>query len=275
VPEKEGQAPDWVVLEVPSAAEQFSAADLAGASVSRGELGQPVVRMEIRPERRNAFEVFTRRNVGLSLALVLDGHVLVSPVLRDALRDSVQITLGLRTFAELSAEASRLAATLNAARQGPLELLAVLEPGSPGRRRLRVPLGKRTSLPVRVKVADAMPRAYAASLVDRSLLGLRETAEVLLAAQATGQLRAAWADQHWLAVTRLDMGTVLLDLAGRAEDDELARADALELAALLDAEDPRVVAALDAAKEDPSPHVMATARFARARAERTAAGSPR
>ncbi|MFV1959085.1 MAG: HEAT repeat domain-containing protein, partial [Planctomycetota bacterium] len=76
---------------------------------------------------------FTGHNVGLPLALVLDGRVLSTPQIRDTLRDSVQITLGTHaTYVELRAEAERLRAALDSPPEAHLAVALVAAIEAPG-----------------------------------------------------------------------------------------------------------------------------------------------
>jgi hypothetical protein len=253
------EMPEWVVLEVPQGADDFTARDIASASVIRDLRGAPAVGFEVQAERRAAFKSFTERSVGLPLAIVVDGRVLTAPVVGSPLDQRVEITLGRAEWKDMQAQAERLSAILGEARAGRLDLVAVLEPAGPARRRLRVPLGAHATLPVSMWVGNQAPRSHLVKRTDGGLLTMGDTALALLAARATGELRAPWADTPWRQVTRKDMGAVLLAMAQAAKGDALARADALELAGLLDGEDPPVIAALEAAAKDPSPYVAAVA----------------
>ncbi|MGD9498423.1 MAG: protein translocase subunit SecD, partial [Armatimonadota bacterium] len=61
---------------------------LPNASVRAGERGDWVVAFELRPQQKDDFHEFTRRNIGRIMAIVLDREVQMAPVIRSAIPGS-------------------------------------------------------------------------------------------------------------------------------------------------------------------------------------------
>jgi hypothetical protein len=262
--------PMFVVLEVPAPEEDFDGTSFREVAATRGARGEPVVTFGVRAARQAAFERWTRAQVGLPLALVLDGRVLVTPTLNASLRDSVQITLGQSAYEEARREAESLAASIASATHARLEVLAVAEPvslpgGSGGaghRRRLCVPLRGDGATIVRVKARDAAPWARVARHRPAGAPHVADAPSALLAALAVGQLAERWAEPWTRAMSPSALGFALLGRVVGPNTDELLRADALDLASRLAGDDDAVRAALEDAAAQGSAPVKAAATHA-------------
>ncbi len=49
---------------------------------------------EVKPEFQDAFFKFTSKNIGMPLAIIIDGEYYSAPVIHEGLRDNIQITSG-------------------------------------------------------------------------------------------------------------------------------------------------------------------------------------
>jgi hypothetical protein len=260
----------FVLLEVPAAEDDFGGSAFRDVAASRGERGEPVTVFHVRPERQEAFERWTRAQVGLPVAIVLDGRVLITPTLNGPLRDAVQITLGQGTYADARREADSLATRLAAAIHAPLEVIAVGEPhsltGSPpgaaNRRRLHVPLRGEGATTVRVSARDAAPWARVARHRPAGAPRGADAPGALLAALAVGQLAERWTEPWTRATSPSALGFALLGLVVDPKTDEFLRADALDLASRLASDDDAVRAALEDAAAEGSALVKAAAAHA-------------
>ncbi len=58
---------------------------LPNAKVQAGQTGDWVVAFELRPEKKDDFHEFTRRNIGRIMAIVLDGECQMAPIIRSAI----------------------------------------------------------------------------------------------------------------------------------------------------------------------------------------------
>ncbi|MCX7846059.1 MAG: protein translocase subunit SecD, partial [Dictyoglomaceae bacterium] len=83
---------------------------LKTAKVEFDELGQPQVRVEMNPEGAKVFADFTSKNIGKPVIIVLDGRVISSPIIKDAITEGVGVITGRFTIDE----AQRLAILLRA-----------------------------------------------------------------------------------------------------------------------------------------------------------------
>lgn len=255
---KAATAEDFAVLEWPAEAEhRFDGRMLDHPVTSRDpQTGQPVVLYEIREAYRDAFEAWTKANVGLPLAIVHGWVVQSAPTINSALRDNVQISLGQGSYAELEAQANVLTSALSGRQAGPSAVLvAVCTWQRDGSFEVLLPLAERrdtrlllesrgvssaergsTSITLRhVPGIDAAPRDVVDACLAEMCLDGRS------AASATPQLEAAGA----AAVERLSEiaggeGTpvrrlLAADLLGRVDPGaDLARST---LVALVDGED--------------------------------------
>ena len=76
--------------------------------------GKPIVLYEVKTAYQNMFREWTGQNVGLPLAIVLNGVYRSAPIINSALSDYVQITLGAGSWRELEKEAEELTSVLEA-----------------------------------------------------------------------------------------------------------------------------------------------------------------
>ena len=107
---------DFHVVEMPKeGAVVFDERMLRDPVLARDRLNRPVVVYRVANDMQNAFGLFTERNIGLPLALVVDGVWLAAPVIRDRLTSNVQITPGAGTPEEMQAEARRMVDGLQSA----------------------------------------------------------------------------------------------------------------------------------------------------------------
>ncbi|MEN2984032.1 MAG: protein translocase subunit SecD [Dictyoglomaceae bacterium] len=83
---------------------------LKTAKVEFDELGQPQVRVEMNPEGAKIFADFTSKNIGKPVIIVLDGKVISSPIIKDAITEGVGVITGRFTIDE----AQKLAILLRA-----------------------------------------------------------------------------------------------------------------------------------------------------------------
>ncbi len=75
----------WDQVRAESTAE-FTGRDLLpNATVQSGQTGDWIVAFELRPDKKDDFHQFTRRNIGRYMAIVLDGECKMSPVIRSAI----------------------------------------------------------------------------------------------------------------------------------------------------------------------------------------------
>ncbi len=88
------------------------------------ETGKPVVLYDVKNEFQNVFAQWTRENVGLPMAIVLNEEYRSAPVINSELRDSVQITLGMGTYSEIKKQAEELTTVLQT---GALKVRPTLE----------------------------------------------------------------------------------------------------------------------------------------------------
>ncbi|MDJ0976358.1 MAG: hypothetical protein QNJ98_17990, partial [Planctomycetota bacterium] len=101
---RDGAKPDdYEVVEVPAKEEHFDGTILNMAHVSRDpHAGMPVVLFEIKPDHVERFRAWTAKNVGLPMAIIVNGEFTGdgrAPTIQAPLSDSVQITLGAMKFA--------------------------------------------------------------------------------------------------------------------------------------------------------------------------------
>jgi preprotein translocase subunit SecD len=83
---------------------------LKNARVEFDQVGQPMVRVEMNPEGAKIFADFTSKNIGKPVIIVLDGRVISSPVIKDAITEGVGVITGKFTIDE----AQKLAILLRA-----------------------------------------------------------------------------------------------------------------------------------------------------------------
>ncbi|PMQ02345.1 MAG: protein translocase subunit SecD [Dictyoglomus sp. NZ13-RE01] len=83
---------------------------LKDARVEFDQLGQPQVRVEMTPEGAKIFADFTSKNIGKPVIIVLDGKVISSPIIKDAITQGVGVITGKFTLDE----AQKLAILLRA-----------------------------------------------------------------------------------------------------------------------------------------------------------------
>ena len=124
----------FVVLEEPAdPAERFDGSLLADPRVVRTMRGDPAVTCDIRPEYAEAFGAWTEANVGLPMAIVMEGEVRSAPHINARLTRSVQITMGPNAGVDAEREADALAAILKTgALKVPLRVIEVVKaPGVP------------------------------------------------------------------------------------------------------------------------------------------------
>jgi preprotein translocase subunit SecD len=82
------QTVPWEQVRAESTVE-FTGRDLLpNAQVQAGQTGDWVVAFELRPERKDDFHEFTRRNIGRIMAIVLDRECQMAPVIRAAIPGS-------------------------------------------------------------------------------------------------------------------------------------------------------------------------------------------
>lgn len=117
VPKRNAEATDvhdFAVLEVPrDASHRFGGRILENAVAAKDpNTGKPVVLYDVKTEYQGAFAEWTGQNVGLPLAIVLNGVYRSAPVINSKLTDSVQITLGAGSWRELEREAEELTTVL-------------------------------------------------------------------------------------------------------------------------------------------------------------------
>jgi hypothetical protein len=68
--------------------------DLSGVRVDPGMSGQPVVTLTLQPEAARTFGDFTSAGVGRALAIVVDGKVMLAPIINSRITDSAMIEGG-------------------------------------------------------------------------------------------------------------------------------------------------------------------------------------
>lgn len=109
-----GDERDFALLEEPlDPRDRFDGTILAHPRSGRQPTtGRPVVLYDVKAENQDAFERWTGANVGLPMAIVLDGVCRTAPIVNSALRDSVQITLGTGSASDLEKQAEELTAVL-------------------------------------------------------------------------------------------------------------------------------------------------------------------
>lgn len=73
---------------------------LKTAKVEFDQLGQPQVRVEMNPEGAKIFADFTSKNIGKPVIIVLDGRVISSPIIQDAITEGVGVITGKFTIDE-------------------------------------------------------------------------------------------------------------------------------------------------------------------------------
>jgi hypothetical protein len=76
-------------------------------------MGEPVTAFEVKPEYHAAFERWTGRNVGLPMAILVNGEYRTAPRIISALRDRVQVTLGARDWDTATRDAEELRKALD------------------------------------------------------------------------------------------------------------------------------------------------------------------
>jgi SecD/SecF fusion protein len=104
---------DFHVLEEPAKPEErFDGGILGSVGVGRGEQGQPVTSFTVKRDYQGVFKDWTGTNVGLPMAIVLNGEYRSAPVINSALSDHVQVTLGTSDWASARREAESLQTTL-------------------------------------------------------------------------------------------------------------------------------------------------------------------
>ncbi|MHC5009466.1 MAG: SecDF P1 head subdomain-containing protein [Planctomycetota bacterium] len=115
------------VLEAPASHLRFDGSIVERGMVSRSHYDQrPVVLFEVRTLYQNVFGDWTEQNVGMPMAIVLEGEYVSAPIIRDRLTDSVQITLGQGSYGDLQAEAEALVAALQSGRiKVPVRVLSI------------------------------------------------------------------------------------------------------------------------------------------------------
>lgn len=86
---------DFVVLEEPAnKAERLGGDILSAIRASADRGGNPAVTFDVKLEYQNVFSAWTGANVGLPMAIVLNGQFDSAPIIQSPLRDQVQVTLG-------------------------------------------------------------------------------------------------------------------------------------------------------------------------------------
>jgi SecD/SecF fusion protein len=115
----------FYVLEEPrDPLERFDGGMVTDPSVGKGERGEPVTLFAVKTGFQGVFETWTGRNVGLPMAIVLNGEVRSAPTINSALRDHVQVTLGEQSYQQAQREAKELTTVLQT---GSLKMRPVLE----------------------------------------------------------------------------------------------------------------------------------------------------
>ena len=87
---------------------KFSGADLANAAPGRSQTGAYEVNIEFKPEAATRFATYTSQNVGKILAIVLDGRVLSSPRIENAIPEGRASITGNFTLEEARSLALQL-----------------------------------------------------------------------------------------------------------------------------------------------------------------------
>ncbi|MBL9085559.1 MAG: protein translocase subunit SecD [Planctomycetia bacterium] len=86
---------DFAVLEQPAIEEQrMSGQILADVRPGQDRRGSPGVTFDVKLEFQNVFNTWTGENVGLPMAIVLNGQYDSAPIIQSPLRDTVVVSLG-------------------------------------------------------------------------------------------------------------------------------------------------------------------------------------
>jgi len=86
---------DFVVLEEPTDPQfRMGGEILSSVRASQDRHGAPAVQFDVKLEFQNVFHTWTGENVGLPMAIVLNGQYDSAPVIQSALRDTVIVSLG-------------------------------------------------------------------------------------------------------------------------------------------------------------------------------------
>ena len=86
---------DFAVLEQPAdEAQRLSGSILADVRPGRSENNDPAVTFDVKLEYQNVFNAWTGANVGLPMAIVLNGQYDSAPIIQSPLRDTVIVSLG-------------------------------------------------------------------------------------------------------------------------------------------------------------------------------------
>jgi hypothetical protein len=102
------------VVEDRPPGERLGASVLTDPVVIHDARRRPVVVFEIAPAYQDRFETYTTENVGLPIAILVDGEHHSSPVLQAPLRTNVQIDMGSLPAAEAERKAKELVTILRA-----------------------------------------------------------------------------------------------------------------------------------------------------------------
>ena len=117
---------DWCVLEVPGEGEGLDARHLRDpVMLPSPNTGLPTVLYEVATEHQKRFRAWTTANVGLPMALVVDGVVTSSPIINEPLSHNVQITLGGRGSRKEQAQQAQ--ALVDALEAGALRIVLTIE----------------------------------------------------------------------------------------------------------------------------------------------------
>ncbi len=105
------------LVEKPKPGQGFDGTMLKNARVSQDQFGKAVVNFDVKEKYQSAFKAWTTENVGVPMAILLNGEYMTAPRINSPLTDNVQITLGNTSFEESQREAKELAMVLES---GPL-----------------------------------------------------------------------------------------------------------------------------------------------------------
>lgn len=132
--EEEGVEEDEVSLDAPDSDDMFIVTGLTGRFIQGARLSfdqtnrQPYVSLDFNREGRDLFAEITTENVGERLAILLDGEVISSPVIREPIRDGRAMISG--GFMD-AAEARELVRNINlGALPVPIELVSTQTVGA-------------------------------------------------------------------------------------------------------------------------------------------------
>ncbi len=114
------------VCEIPKEGFRFDGQILTNARVSRDMANRPAVVFDVKPAYQNAFGEWTENNIGLPMAMLLNGEFTGerAPTIQSKLTDSVQISLGDLSYVEGEKRAKEIATVLQS---GALKLRPKLE----------------------------------------------------------------------------------------------------------------------------------------------------